>query len=46
MFPESKIFVPDENLRSFNLDLKNNTLFQKKFSESKVVKVSYQVHLY
>jgi len=22
MFPESKIFVPDQNLRSFNLDLK------------------------
>jgi len=33
---ESKIFSPDENLRSFNLDQKNPTLFQTYFPEFQV----------
>jgi len=46
MFPESKKFLSDENLRSFNLDWQNNTLCQKYFPQFKVGQVSYQVHLY
>ena len=43
MFPESKIFLLDESLRSFNLDEKNNALLQNYFAEFKVsqLEVSY-----
>jgi len=36
MFPESKIFLPDENLQGFNFDLKKNTLFQNYSPEFEV----------
>ena len=42
MFLESQIFLHDENLRIFNLDLKNNTLFQNHLPEFKVNQVSYR----